>query len=106
MIKIDTENPKGVYVELEGTTTDISVEYAAVGRSIFRTLKKDNPIAGMMFMMNVMKCFDGIIREDMAEMEKEHPFLKNDICRSEFDSDEEFMNWFRGGDDDEEGSED
>ena len=31
---------------------------------------------------------------------------QEDIMRSEFDSDEEFKKWFRGGDDDKEGSED
>ena len=101
MLKIDTENPKGAFIELKGTPLDIAVEYSAVGRSIFRTLKEKDKAAGITFMINVMRCFEGILTEDIEEMEKKHSESKNDIRRSEFDSDEEFKKWFHGGNEDE-----
>ena len=87
MIKIDTENEKGAYVELKGSVIELSAEYSAVGRSIFNMIKKDNRVAGMMFMMNVMKCFEEFIKEDMEEVEKENKSF-NEPVRS-YESSEE-----------------
>ena len=124
MIKIDTGLDGNMCaVEMKGTMIEITAELAGVVQSIYESFSKENHMAGLIFLKDFMNCMTHITEEIVKEAEEkseESPDLmrllaimsflgamqadkrheKKDIRSADFDSDEEFKKWFRGGDND------
>jgi len=123
MIKFDSENVN--QMKIAGTPKEISIEVAALAKTIHDIMLENNEDMATEYEMNL---FTGILvafeknheekKKFIAEHERrmeviEHlkalnNFLEHlkdnkpeDIRRSEFDSDEEFRHWFHGEEDEE-----
>ena len=124
MIKIDTGLDGNMCaVEMKGTMIEITAELAGVVQSIYESFSKENHMAGLIFLKDFMHCMESIaetVVKEAEEKSKESPdpmrllalmsllkamqadkkHEKKDIRSADFDSDDEFMKWFRGGEDD------
>lgn len=125
MLKIDTGLDGNMCsVEMKGTMIDITAELAGVVQSIYESFSKENHMAGLIFLKDFMCCMEHIAEtvakevKEVKEKSKESPdpmrllalmsllnaiqadkrHEKKDIRSADFDSDEEFKKWFRGGD--------
>lgn len=122
MLKIDTGLDGNMCsVEMKGTMIDITAELAGVVQSIYESFSKENHMAGLIFLKDFMHCMEHIaetVVKEAEEKSKESPdpmrllalmsllkamqadkrHEKKDIRSADFDSDEEFKKWFRGGD--------
>ena len=122
MLKIDTGLDGMCAIEMKGTMVEITAELASVVQGIYESFSKENHMAGLIFLKDFMHCMEHIadtVVKEAEEKSKESPdpmrllalmsilnamqadkrHEKKDIRSADFDSDEEFKKWFRGGDD-------
>lgn len=109
MINIQSQG-NGVAIEIKGTGEEISGEVTGAVLGIYESLKKGSNFSGAMFVRTLIK----ELSEEWMKMAKKDPltcmmidqaFLaaackkeQEDIRSADFDSDEQFKEWFRGGD--------
>lgn len=125
MIKFDTEHMNdGSGLKIAGSPEDLAIEVASLAKTIHDIMKDYNEEMAAIYEMNLLTGIACVFETDEKEKKRvieEHTkqmeminklrgikdFLDKvkeglekdnitDIRRSEFDSDEEFMNWFRG----------
>lgn len=109
MINIQSKG-NGVVIEIKGTGEEISAEVIGAVSGVYESLKKGSEFTAAMFIRLLSKELD----KEWAEMTKKNPVLggiidtacmqyachkeQEDIRSADFDSDEQFKEWFRGGD--------
>lgn len=111
MINIQSKG-NGVVIEIKGTGEEISGEVIGAVSGVCESLKKGSKFTAAMFIRLLTKELD----KEWAEMVKKNPIMSTlidtacthihaashkeieDIRSADFDSDEQFKEWFRGGD--------
>ena len=110
MINIQSQEDGGVAIETKGTGEEITNEITGAVLGVYESLKEGSNFSGAMFVRTLIK---ELSKEWMKLAKKDpltcmiidHAFLaaackkeNKDIRSADFDSDEQFKEWFRGGD--------
>lgn len=109
MINIQSQG-NGVAIETKGTGEEITSEVTGAVLGVYESLKEGSNFSGAMFVRTLIK----ELSKEWMKMAKKDPltcmiidqaFLaaackkeQEDIRSADFDSDEQFKEWFRGGD--------
>ena len=108
MINIQSQG-NGVAIETKGTGEEITNEVTGAVLGVYESLKEGSNFYGAMFVRTLIK----ELSNEWMKMAKKDPLMcmmidqaflaaackkEEDIRSADFDSDEQFKEWFRGGD--------